>query len=101
MKKLILMVIAVAVFCWSIPKPMESITNYNVMMVHGAYGSKNSEGKLQGFEPGDYSQAIDTTDRMGAATMGGWPSGEKSTVVMEVVSAKARHILPAKMFNVE
>lgn len=29
------------------------------------------------------------------------PSGEKSTVVMEVVSAKARHILPAKMFNVE
>ncbi len=29
------------------------------------------------------------------------PSGEKSTVVMEIVSAKARHILPAKMFNVE
>lgn len=29
------------------------------------------------------------------------PSGEKSTVVMDVVSAKARHILPAKMFNVE
>lgn len=29
------------------------------------------------------------------------PSGEKSTVVMEVISAKARHILPAKMFNVE
>ena len=55
---------AVAVFSWSIPKPMESITNYNVMMVHGAYGPKNSEGKLQGFEPGDYSQAIDTTARM-------------------------------------
>lgn len=29
------------------------------------------------------------------------PSGEKSSVVMDVVSAKARHILPAKMFNVE
>lgn len=29
------------------------------------------------------------------------PSGEKSTVVMEIVSAKARHILPAKMFNIE
>jgi hypothetical protein len=28
-------------------------------------------------------------------------SGEKSSVVMEVVFAKARHILPAKMFNVE
>ena len=29
------------------------------------------------------------------------PSGEKSRVVMEIVSAKARHILPAKMFNIE
>lgn len=29
------------------------------------------------------------------------PSGEKSTVVMEIVSAKARHILPAKMFDIE
>ena len=29
------------------------------------------------------------------------PSGEKSTVVMEIVSARARHILPAKMFDIE
>lgn len=29
------------------------------------------------------------------------PNGEKSTVVMEIVSARARHILPAKMFNIE
>ena len=39
MKKVLLLVIAVAIFCWSIPKPMESVTNYNVLMVHGAYGS--------------------------------------------------------------
>ena len=39
MKKVLLLVIAVAVFCWSIPKPMESIENYNVLMIHGAYGS--------------------------------------------------------------
>jgi len=45
--------------CWSIPKPMESIENYNVMMVHGAYGKYNDKGKLQGFEPGSYSQAIE------------------------------------------
>ena len=25
--------------CWAVPKPMEAIPNYNVMMVHGAYGS--------------------------------------------------------------
>lgn len=42
MKKVLLLVIAVAIFCWSIPKPMESITNYNVMMVHGAYGSEQT-----------------------------------------------------------
>ena len=59
MKKVLLLVIAVAVFSWSIPKPMESITNYNVMMVHGAYGPENSDGELQGFNPGDYSQAIE------------------------------------------
>ena len=39
MKKLMLMVITVAVFCWSIPKPMEAVTNYNVLLIHGAYGS--------------------------------------------------------------
>lgn len=31
-------------------EPMESITNYNVMMVHGAYGPKNDDGELQGFQ---------------------------------------------------
>ena len=29
----------VAVFCWSIPKPMEAVANYNVLLIHGAYGS--------------------------------------------------------------
>ena len=42
MKKVLLLVIAVAVFSWSIPKPMESIENYNVLMVHGAYGSNKN-----------------------------------------------------------
>ena len=36
MKNIIVLMMAVAVFSWSVPKPMESITNYNVMMVHGA-----------------------------------------------------------------
>ena len=40
MKKLLLIVMVVAVFCWSIPKPMETVTNYNVLLIHGAYGSK-------------------------------------------------------------
>lgn len=79
MKKIIVLVVAAFIFCWAIPKPMESIENYNVMMVHGAYGKYNNKGKLQGFEPGGYSQAIDTTDRMGAATMGGYTSDERVT----------------------
>ena len=79
MKKSIILLLAIASMCWSIPKPMESIENYNVMMVHGAYGKYNDKGKLQGFEPGDYSQAIDTTVRMGAATMGGYTYDERVT----------------------
>lgn len=59
MKKSIILLLAIASMCWSIPKPMESIENYNVMMVHGAYGPENSDGELQGFNPGDYSQAIE------------------------------------------
>ena len=39
MRKLIILLIALVSVCWSIPKPMESITNYNVMMIHGALGS--------------------------------------------------------------
>jgi hypothetical protein len=58
---------------------MESITNYNVMMVHGAYGPKNSDGELQGFEPGTYIQAVDTNGRLGAATMGGYTSDSRVT----------------------
>ena len=32
------LLMAFAIFGWAIPKPMESIENYNVLMVHGAYG---------------------------------------------------------------
>jgi hypothetical protein len=39
MKKLLLIIVAFVVLAWSIPKPMESIENYNVLLIHGAYGS--------------------------------------------------------------
>lgn len=50
MKRVIILLFTVASACWSNPKPMESITNYNVMMIHGAYGPKNDDGELQGFQ---------------------------------------------------
>ena len=43
MKKLVVLMMALAIVGWSIPKPMESVENYNVVLVHGAYG------KDQGF----------------------------------------------------
>jgi len=39
MKILFVLLMTFAISCWSIPKPMESVENYNVMIVHGAYGS--------------------------------------------------------------
>lgn len=39
MKNVLLFVITAVVGCWAVPKPMESVTNYSVLMVHGAYGS--------------------------------------------------------------
>ena len=74
-----LLVLVMVCESWSIPKPMESITNYNVMMVHGAYGLKNDDGELQGFEPDDYPQARDAESRLGAATMGSYTSNNRVT----------------------
>lgn len=39
MKNSLLLVMLLAVGCWAVPMPMESVANYNVLMVHGAYGS--------------------------------------------------------------
>lgn len=39
MKKIFLLIVLFSITCWSIPKPMETIANYNVLMVHGAYES--------------------------------------------------------------
>ena len=81
MKRLIacILLVAFSAMSWAVPKPMESITNYNVMMVHGAYGPKNDDGELQGFDPGDYSQAIEATEHLGAASMGSYTSNNRVT----------------------
>ena len=48
MKKLLALVMVFAIMGWSIPKPMESIENYSVLMIHGAYGQK--EGFVENAE---------------------------------------------------
>ena len=50
MKEIVALMMVVVVCCWSIPKPMESIENYNVMLLHDAYGLYNDDDELQEFE---------------------------------------------------
>ncbi|MCQ2050501.1 MAG: hypothetical protein MJZ22_05835 [Candidatus Saccharibacteria bacterium] len=47
MKKLLLLVMAFAIGGWAVPKPMESATNYNVLLVHGVETKKGSKTMLR------------------------------------------------------
>ncbi|PBC72752.1 PGAP1-like alpha/beta domain-containing protein [Fibrobacter intestinalis] len=40
MKNVVLFVMLLTISCLAVPKPMESIENYNVMLIHGAYGKE-------------------------------------------------------------
>ena len=80
MKRLIICILlfAFAAISWAVPKPMESITNYNVLLLHGAYGhyKKDKNGKVdkskpQGFlESETIPSANDADDYLGNATIG-------------------------------
>lgn len=74
MKKIFVFVAILVVVGWSIPKPMESIENYNVLLLHGAYG------KDQGFE-GDSTlkEASSIGHYLGDATLGAYHSGDRLT----------------------
>ena len=70
----LLFVLSLVVFSWSIPKPMESITNYNVLMVHGAYGSE------KGIKANaDLKEADSTSEFLGNATLGSYTSDDRIT----------------------
>lgn len=74
MKNLIITLFAAVSVSWSIPKPMEAITNYNVMMVHGAYGSEkgiNANANLK--------EADSTSEFLGDATLGSYTSDDRIT----------------------
>ena len=46
MKKLLFILFLFVTSGWTIPKSMESATSYNVLLIHGAYGS--DQGFLSG-----------------------------------------------------
>ena len=63
MKKLIALVMAFVIVCWAVPKPMESVENYNILMVHGAYGSSKGFGNkdfVESLLKKNLPEAIDT-----------------------------------------
>ena len=64
MKNLILIVAFLSVVAWAIPKSMESITNYNVMMLHGALGSD------KGFKPDESIPEAAYDDYRGSGHIG-------------------------------
>ena len=80
MKKWIVLflILSIVYESWAVPKPMESITNYNVLLLHGAYGhyKKDDDGKIdkskpQGFlESETIPSANDAEDYHGNATIG-------------------------------
>ena len=39
-RRIVLSLLTLICVSWSIPKPMESVENYNVMLIHGAYGAE-------------------------------------------------------------
>ena len=74
MKKLFFVLISFAVYTWSTPKPMESIENYNILMVHGAYGSeKGIKANV------NLKEADSTSDFLGNATLGSYTSDNRIT----------------------
>ena len=64
MKKIFCFLVCVVTLSWSVPKPMESVTNYNVIMMHGALGSD------KGFEADDSIPEATYDDYRGAGHIG-------------------------------
>ena len=75
MKIYFVFAMAFAIGCWAVPKPMESIENYNVMIVHGAY----SKGK--GFlDEKDTNEAYYAgTSLENGATLGAYDNSDRIT----------------------
>lgn len=78
MKRIFILLFALVVSCWAIPKPMESIENYNVLLLHGAYGHTDADGILQGFEENStLLSAYFATEYLGKANIGKYDSQKR------------------------
>lgn len=86
MKKIVFVVMAFAIGCWSVPKPMESIENYNVMIVHGAYSAcqgfwieRDSTSCEEFLAETDTNEAYFAKNYLGDASLGAYDNGTRVT----------------------
>ena len=80
MKKWIVLflILSIVYESWAVPKPMESIENYNVLLLHGAYGhyKKDDDGNIDKSKPQGFFESAtipsvnDAEDYLGNATIG-------------------------------
>lgn len=74
MKTSILLLLVISSMCQAVSKPMESIENYNVMLVHGAYESGKGIPEDKG-----YLSAYDNTEFLGNAILGKYDGNGRIT----------------------
>ena len=103
MKRWIVLFLILTIACelWAVPKPMESLTNYNVLLLHGAYES--SKGIPENSE---HSSAYDESDYLGGdANLGKYEKDSRITkwlsknVVEEPDIGKNRNARNSYVYN--
>lgn len=75
MKYLFVLIMAFSINCWSIPKPMESVENYNIVLVHGAYQADKGEPVRNS----SLDEAYYTESFLGDANLGQYNSTNRIT----------------------
>ena len=77
MKRYLILFLVLTIACesWAVPKPMESIENYNVMLLHGAYESGKGVA-----ENSEHPSAYDESDYLGGdANLGKYEKDSRIT----------------------
>ena len=75
MKKLMFLLLVSVVGVWAISKPMESVENYNIVLVHGAYQADKGEPVRNS----SLNEAYYTNDFLGDACLGQYHSETRIT----------------------
>lgn len=75
MKNFVFLLLVSVVCVWAIPKPMESVENYNIVLVHGAYQADKGEPVRNS----SLNEAYYTESFLGDACLGEYHSGNRIT----------------------